>query len=219
MRPGGNLRSDSALRSLRERGLRAEPISFVPRSERGAQGRAVWYSAMMLDVARLVRLGDLEAAAAAHDAADRLASHRSARFVAEWLTDRGGPDPDPAALDAGTGGALTRLATLTASARSKLGPRLHVRVFAGRVQEASGSTTRVVAEDGQAVAIPSVRSTHQWVGVPVVVDFEEIGSDNTTVWVRPGFDPGADLNERVPGGPRLLTEAERDRLAALASSR
>jgi hypothetical protein len=52
----------------------------------------------------------------------RLAGHRSARFVAEWLAEHGGPDADPSMLDAATGGALTRLATLTASTRQLLLP-------------------------------------------------------------------------------------------------
>lgn len=219
LRPGRHLRADSALRSLRDRDVTATPISFVPRSERGAQGRVVWYSSLMLDVCRLVRAGDMKTAAAAHAAADRLAEHRAAQFVAEWLVDRGGPDPDPAALDADTGGALTRLATLTASARSKLGPALRVETFAGRVRETTGRTALVVADDGDAVSIPSPRSAEDWGSSPVVVDFEALGDDSGTLWVRAAFDPAADPHERVSGGPRLLTAAERDRLAVSAPAR
>ena len=217
LRPGGHLRPDSALRTLRERGLRAQPITHVPRSERGAQGRVVWYSALMLDVCRLVRTGDDGSAAAAHAAADRMASHRAAQFVAEWLAERGGPDPDPAALDADTGGALTRLATLTASARQKLGPALGVETFAGRVRETTGRMALVVADDGNAVSIPSPRSAAEWANTPVAIEFEDLGDGNGTFWVRAAFDPAADVNERVPGGPRLLTEAERERLAIAAA--
>lgn len=194
------------------------PISVVPRSETGARGRVVWYSSLMLDVCRLVRAGDLEAAAAAHAAADRLALHRSARFVAEWLIEHAGPDPDPAALDDETGGALTRLATLTASARAALGP-LGVETFVGRVRETTGRTALVVAEDGNAVSIPSPRSVEEWGDAPVVVDFEAVDDDSGTLWVRAAFDPEADPHERVPGGPRLLTAAERDRLAASTATR
>lgn len=213
LRPGGHLRPDSALRTLRERGLRAEPITFVPRSERGAHGRVVWYSSLMLDVCRLVRIGDGETAAAAHAAASRLATHRAARFVAEWLVERGGPEPDPAALDADTGGALTRLATLTASARASLGAALRVESIAGRVRETSGTMALVVADDGNVASIPSPRTASEWANAPVVVDFEDLGDDSGTFWVRAAFDPAADVNERVPGGPRLLTVAERERLA------
>jgi hypothetical protein len=219
LRPGGHLRPDSALRVLREKGLRAQPITFVPRSGRGAQGRVVWYSALMLDVCRLVRTGDEATAMAAHAAADRMASHRAARFVAEWLAERGGPEPDPAALDADTGGALTRLATLTASARAALGPALGVESFAGRVRETTGKMALVVADDGNVVSIPSPRSASEWANTPVVIDFEDLGEDNGTFWVRAAFDPAADLNERVPGGPRLLTDAERERLATSTAAR
>lgn len=52
-----------------------------------------------------------------------------------------------------------------------------------------------------------------WAGVLVVVDTEEMSGGATAVWVRPAFDPEADLNERVPGGPHLLTPAERERLS------
>lgn len=83
LRPGSHLRPDSALRTLRDRGLAASAISVVPRSPRGAHGRVVWYSALMLDAARLVRVGDHDAAAAAHAAATKLASHRTATIVAE----------------------------------------------------------------------------------------------------------------------------------------
>ena len=127
------------LRSLRDKGLAAEAITVVPRSGRGAHEKAVWYSSVMIDVARLLRGERIDAARTAHAEVNRLAGHRSARFVAEWLVEHGGPDPNPAVLDAATGGA-------------------------------------------------------------------------TTIWVRPAFDPQADPNERVPGGPRLLTPAERDRL-------
>lgn len=217
LRPGGHLRPDSALRTLREHGVRAEPITFVPRSERGAQGRVVWYSSLMLDVCRLVRMGDDAAAAAAHAAADSLAEHRAARFVAEWLAEEGGPEPDPAALDADTGGALTRLATLTESARTRLGSSLRVESLAGRVREATGSTALVVAEDGNAVSILSPRSVADWAETPVVIDFEDLGNGSGTYWVRAAFDPAADRNERVPGGPRLLTPAERERLTTTAT--
>lgn len=55
LRPGGRLRPDSALRSLRDKGLAAEAITVVPRSGRGAHGKVVWYSSLMIDVARLLR--------------------------------------------------------------------------------------------------------------------------------------------------------------------
>lgn len=217
LRPGGQLRPDSALRKLREKGVAAEPISFVPRSHRGAQGRVVWYSALMLDVCRLVRMGDMRTAATAHADADRLASHRAGRFVAEWLAERGGPDPDPAALDAETGGALTRLAMLTASSREALGAALGVATIAGRLRETTGPMALVVADDGDAALVPAPRGVSAWQDTPVVVDFESFGAYSGTFWVRAGFDPDADVNERVSGGPRLLSVAERDRLATAAA--
>lgn len=94
--------------------------------------------------------------------------HRAARFVAEGLAEHGGPGPDPAEIDLGTGRALTRLAALTASARNRPFP---------------------------------------------VVDAEDLSGGAMTVWIRPAFVPEADLNERVLGGPQLLTPAERERLS------
>lgn len=214
LRPGGHLRADSALRSLRVKGFAAESITVVPRSGRGADGRVVWYSSLMVDVARLVRAGDLVTAEVTHAAATKLAGHRAARFVAEWLAEHGGPDPDPAEVDLGTGGALTRLATLTASARARLLPELRIETFAGRVADVSGRVAYVVDEDGRSLPLltPS-RSPMAWAGALVAVDTEELSGGATTMWVRPAFDPDADLNERVAGGPHLLTPAERERLS------
>lgn len=219
LRPGGQLRPDSALRTLRDRGMAAAAISVVPRSQRGAQGRVVWYSSLMLDAARLVRVGDDDAAAAAHAAATKLASHRAAAFVAEWLAENGGPEPDLAALDHATGGALTRLAMLTASAREGLAHRVGVRIFIGRVTDFAAGSASVVATDGTTLSIPTpTSSSTDWRGALVSVDIEELAGTATTLWVRPAFDPDADPNARVPGGPQILSSAERERLALAVSS-
>lgn len=217
LRPGGHLRPDSALRSLRDNGLAAEPITVVPRSSRGAHGRVVWYSSLMLDVARLVRIGNDDAARDAHVAATKLASHRSARFVADCLA-AGTPDPDPAAVDAETGGALSRLATLTESARGRVAG-LGVETFAGRVADVSGRVAFVVDDEGRTLPIPTPASTPSpWAGSLVSVDTELFDGGATTIWIRPAFDPDADPNERVAGGPHVLTPAERERLATPALS-
>lgn len=212
-RPGGHLRPDSALRALRDKGVPAEAITVVPRSARGAHGKVVWYSSLMIDVARLVRNERFDAARVAHAEASRLAGHRSARFVAEWLVQYGGPDPDPAVLDEATGGALTRLATLTASARQQLLPDLGVATFSGRVADVSGRVAFVLDEEGRSLPIPTPSEpSTEWSGTLVSVDTEDLPGGATTIWIRPAFDPQADPNERVPGGTRLLTPAERERL-------
>lgn len=212
LRPGGHLRPDSALRTLRENGLPAELISVVPRSERGAHGRVVWYSSLMIDVARLLRVGNRETAAAVHGEATRLAAHRSAHFVAEHLLEVG-PDRDTALLDAETGGALTRMATLTASARKKYLGDLGVETFVGRVGDVSGQVAVVVADDGRTLTIPSsATSPSPWSGAFVSVDTELLAEGVTTVWVRSAFASDADPNARVPGGPHLLSTTERERL-------
>ncbi len=213
LRPGGHLRPDSALRSLRDKGLPAEAITVVPRSRRGAHGKVVWYSSLMIDVARLLRSERFDAARRVHTEATRLAGHRSARFVADWLVEHGGSDPDPAMLDEATGGALTRLATLTGAARQRLLPDLAVATFTGRVTDVSGRVAYVLDGEGQSrpIPAPSEPST-DWSGALVTVDTEDLPGGATTIWVRAAFDPEADPNERVPGGPRLLTPAERERL-------
>lgn len=214
LRPGGHLRPDSALRTLRENGLSAEPIIVVPRTGSGARGRVVWYSSLMVDVVRLLRTGDQDTAATIHREATRLAGHRGARFVADALLDAGA-DPDPAIVDQTTGGALTRLATLTASARDKHIARLGVESFLGRVADVSGRVAFVVAEDGRTLPIPSpASSANPWTGALVSVDTELFDGGSTTIWVRPAFDSEADPHERVPGGPHLLTPAERERLGS-----
>lgn len=219
LRPGGSVRPDSALRTLRERGLHASAISVVPRSDRGAHGRVVWYSSLMLDVARLMRVGDADAARTAHASADRLAAHRAATFVADWLVENGAPDPDPAELDMATGGALTRLAMLTASSRASLVEREGIRTFTGRVRKIKSGSALVVAEDGQSLSIPTpTRPSTDWTKALVSVDIEELAGTATTLWVRPAFDPDADPNQRVPGGPQILSPAERERLALATSS-
>lgn len=224
LRPGAHLRPDSALRALRDKGVAATSVTVVPRSGRGAHGKVVWYSSLMIDVARLVRNGRFDAARATHAEASRLAEHRSARFVAEWLAEHGGPDPDPAVLDDATGGALTRLATLTASAPQQLLPDLGVATFAGRVADVSGRVAFVLDEQGRSLPIPTPSEpSTEWSGALVTVDTEDLPGGATTIWVRAAFDPEDDPNERVPGGPRLLTPAGRERLgrpvANAASSR
>jgi hypothetical protein len=219
LRPGGHLRPDSALRALRDKDLGAEAITVVPRSGRGAHGKAVWYSSLMIDVARLLRSERFDAARAVHTEAAQLAGHRSARFVAEWLVEHGGPDPDPAVLDEATGGALTRLATLTESARQRLLPDLGVATFAGRVADVAGRVAFVLDEEGRSLPIPApAEPSTDWSGALVAVDTEELSGGATTIWVRAAFDPEADPNERVPGGPRLLTPAERERLGRPVSA-
>jgi hypothetical protein len=172
----------------------------------------------MVDVARLVRVGDLATAEATHVAATKLAGNRSAGFVAEWLAGDGGPDPDPAEIDLGTGGALTRLATLTASARAGLLPKLHIDTVVGRVVDGPAGAC-VVGEAERSLPLPkNSGSPIAAVGTLVVVDSEGLPGGAIT-WVRPAFDSAADLSERVPGGPHLLTDAEQDRLRRRAGNR
>lgn len=218
LRPGGHLRPDSALRALRDRGVEATPVAVVPRSGRRAHGRVVHYSSLMIDVARLVRLDEHDTAAAVHAQAERLASHRAAQFIADWLVERGGTEPDLAQLDLDTGGALTRLATLTSSARSRLQPRLHVDSVLGRVVEVTESTAVIVDDADQRHLIPAPAPDLRASGTPVAIDYELFGESAITVWARPAFDADADPNERVAGGPHILTPAERERLGRSTAS-
>jgi len=215
MRPGGHLRPDSALRALRDNGLPAAAVSVVPRSEQGAKGRAVWYSSLVVDVTRLLRVRDLDAARAVHEAATELANHRSARALADALVGAG-PEPDAAALDEETGGALTRLALLTASRREDLTARLHIDRFVGRVMAVESGTAQVRTDDDRWVAIPAPTSARIGLGAAVAVDIERLDSGGSLTWVRPAFASDNDPNQRVRGGPRLLTNDEKRRLGAPA---
>lgn len=212
LRPGSDLRPDSALRALRDKGWAAAPISVVPRSHRGAHGRAVWYSTLALDAARSARLDDEKAALALHVASHRLAAHRSARAVAELLL-RAGPHPDPAALDEASGGALTRLATLTESARRKQAAHLGVQTVTGRISRTDGHSATVVGEDGTELSLPRTGDLASVeVGALLSVDVEPLPGGSTTLWVRAAFDSDADPHARRPSGIHLLSPAERDRL-------
>lgn len=218
LRPGGHLRPDSALRSLRDRGVGARPVAVVPRSGRRAHGRVVYYSSLMIDVARLVRLEEQDSAVAVHAQADRLARHRAAQFIADWLVERGGAEPDLGQLDLDTGGALTRLATLTSSARSKLQPRLHVDSVVGRVADVTEFTAVIVDDIGERCPIPVPAPDLRGDGTPVAIDYELFGESAIAVWARPAFDADADPNEHVVGGPHILTPAERERLGRYTAS-
>lgn len=208
LRPGGHLRPDSALRTLRDNGLAGESISIVPRSSRGAHGRVVWYSSLMIDVARLFRVGDEATAGVLTAEANQLAGKRAAHFVAEQLLVAG-EDPDPSVLDAETGGALSRLGLLTASIRQQHHAALGVESFAGRVVETSALGTVVADDDGRELIIPGDAS--HAVGDLVAVD-TEILQGGTTIWVRQAFETEVDPHSNVPGGARLLTAAERARI-------
>ncbi len=218
LRPGGHLRPDSALRTLRDRGFEPAAVAVVPRSGRRAHGRVVYYSSLMIDVARLARLDEQDAAFAVHEHANNLANHRAARFIAEWLVERGGAEPDLAQLNLDTGGALTRLATLTLSARSKLQSRLHVDSVLGRVLEVNELSAVIVDDAGEQHPIPVPAPDLRAEGTPVAIDVELFGPGAITVWSRAAFDAAADPNERVAGGPHILTPAERERLGRSTAS-
>lgn len=204
LRPGGHLRPDSALRTLRDNGLAAEPISIVPRTGRGAHGRVVWYSSLMIDVARLFRIGDETTAAGLHAAATNIARKRAARFVAEHLLQASG-EPEASILDAATGGALTRLALLTAAVRQDLHSALGVELSVGCVIGTAGGGQVVIAEDGRELSVPS--SAVPAVGAVVAVETEVL-EGGSAVWVRRAFESNEDPQGNIPGGARLLTAAE-----------
>lgn len=208
LRPGSHLRPDSALRTLRDNGLAAEPISVVPRSARGAHGRVVWYSSLMIDVARLFRNGDEATAGALVAEANKLAGKRAAHFVAEHLL-AAGDEPDAVALDAEAGGALTRLGLLTAAVRQDHDDALGVDSFAGRVAETSTGGIVVTTEEGGQLMI--LGDSGHAVGDLVAVDAELLAG-GITIWVRRAFETETDPHGNVPGGARLLTSAQRARI-------
>lgn len=215
LRPGAGLRPDSALRTLRENNLAGVALSVVPRTSSAAHGRAVWYSSLMLDVARLYRWHDLDAAAEVLVQANELASHRAATFVAEALRDAG-LDPDARELDAASGGALSRLALLTESRRNKLGSLLRIRRSTGTIVGRMGELAIVEAEDGLRLGVPAPspeQATLGNVGASVAVDAEQLDPRSSVLWVRPGFEAQGDQHARVQGLPRLLTEDEGRRIA------
>jgi len=212
LRPGGRLRPDSALRTLRENGLGGAGLSIVTRAESAARGRSVWYSSLMLDVARLYRRGDVDAASVVLGQANELVTHRAARFVSEGLADSGSV-PDGAELDGLTGGALSRLALLTASRREQLASRLQVRCSAGTVVGRVGELAVVETEDGLRLGIPAPAEPASLgaLGAHVAVDAETLDGRSSFMWVRPALQLQGDRHGRVPGMPRLLTGDERRR--------
>lgn len=214
LRPGGRLRPDSALRTLRDNGLGGVAVSVVPRARNTARGRAVWYSSLMLDVARLYRWGDTEVASDVLAQANELAGHRGAHFVSEALSGGAGPQPDPLELDAATGGALSHLALLTASGRDRMMPRLRVRPATGTVVGRIGELAVVETEDGTRLGVPAPAEQPiiGALGAHVAVDAENLDGRSSVLWVRPAFQPRSERHARVPGGPSLLTDEQRQRV-------
>lgn len=212
LRPGGRLRPDSALRTLRDNGLGGVGVTIVPRAQRAARGRSVWYSSLMLDVARLYRRGDVDGASVVLQQANELVGHRAARFIAEGLAAAGSV-PDATELDALTGGALSRLALLTASRREKLASRLQVRCSTGTVVGRVGELAVVETEDGLRLGVPALVEPAGLgaLGAHVAVDAETLDGRSSFMWVRPALQPQGERHARVPGKPRLLTGDERRR--------
>ena len=212
LRPGGRLRPDSALRTLRENGLGGVGVSIVTRAESAARGRSVWYSSLMLDVARLYRRGDVDSASVVLGQANELVAHRAARSVWEGLA-ASGPAPDGAEVDVLTGGALSRLALLTASRREQLASRLEVRCSTGTVVGLVGELAVVETEDGLrlGIPVPAEPATLGALGAHVAVDAESLDGRSSFMWVRPAMELQGDRHGRVPGKPRLLTGDERHR--------
>lgn len=215
LRPGVTIRADSALRTLRDNGLAGTQLSVVPRTATSAAGRAVWYSSLMLDVARLHRRRDAGAQRVLTKA-DELATNRAAKFLAEALA-AAGPEPDLDELDAVTGGALSRLALLTESRREQLASLLHLRRSTGIVVGRADDLAIVETEDGTRLGVPAPPADQARlgsIGARVAVDAEQLNDRSSLLWVRPAFEPAADRNGRVPGPARLLSAAERERVAS-----
>ena len=215
LRPGTGLRPDSALRTLRENHLAGAQVSVVPRAAGAARGRAVWYSALMLDVARLYRWHDREAAREILTKADELASSRAAHFLAEHLSGAT-VEPTAAELDRLTGGALSRLALLTESVRRQTEGRLRVRHSTGTIIGHEGDLAIVETEEGVRLGVPCPRTESAnagAVGTKVAIDAEQLDTRSSCVWVRAAFEASTDRHARVPGSPRLLTEEERRHVA------
>jgi hypothetical protein len=214
LRPGGGLRPDSALRTLRENALAAPQLSAIPRSGTGANGRVVWYSSLMLDVARLHRYQDHDAARLAHEEAIELTGHRSARHLLNALSS-GELEPDPARLDASTGGALSRLALLTESRRVRLPGLTDLRRSVGMVVDRSDGLAVLETSDGSRLGVPAPLAEQarlSAIGSYVAVEFERLDERSSLVWVRPAFEPAPNRHSRTPGPSHLLSQEQHDRI-------
>lgn len=197
---------------MRENRLGGVGLSVVTRAESAARGRSVWYSSLMLDVARLYRRGDVDTASVVLGQANELIAHRAARFVSEGLVTSGSV-PDGAELDALTGGALSRFALLTASRREQLASRLQVRCSTGTVVGRVGDLAVVETEDGLrlGIPVPAEPASLGALGAHVAVDAETLDGRSSFMWVRPAMQLEGDRHGRVPGKPRLLAGDERRR--------
>jgi hypothetical protein len=206
LRPGAKIHPDSALKTLQRNGLNGHAVSVVQRSGATARGRAVFYSALMLDVARHYRRGDIPAARRARDAGDQLVSGRPARFVAEALA--ADLDASLEHLDQVSGGAMSRLAFLTEARHLEAYKSADVPIrWAGTVVDSSDGVTTIRTSDGPNVAIPGTLPK----GTPVVVDIER--SDAQAILaVRAGLKTTQDPNSRTPSEPIFLTRDDRETL-------
>src|SRR5262249_17800631 len=123
-----------------------------------------------------------------------------------------GSAPDPMELDALTGGALSRLALLTASRRERLVSRLGVRSSTGTVVGRVGELAVVETEDGLRLGVPApAEASLGAAGADLPRDAETLDGRSSFMWVRPALQPQGERSARVPGKPRLLTGDERRR--------
>ncbi len=218
LRPGSSLSSSSALRTLRDNGLQPASCVVVPRSRSGARGRVVWYSALVLDVARLLRWGDRAQAGSVLRVANELMTGRAAAFVAESLGDaQAGPGADLGELDEATGGALSRLALLTESERRRAPLGERVRTQLATILGVTGAYATAVTDDGLKLGLPV--ATHgdlvfPAVGEVVAVDYEAGGDRSTLAWVRSAVVVSVGRDGRIPVEPSFLSAEERSRLLA-----
>ena len=214
LRPGGGLRSDSALRTLRENGLAAPQMSVVPRSGGADRGRMVWYSSLMLDVARFHRWRDHEGARSALKAASEMSRHRSSMHVIAALLD-GELEPGPGRLDEATGGALSRLALLSESRRQGLSGIGRLGRSTGVVVDRSNGLAIVDTGEAARLGVPAPpveQARLGAIGSLVAVELERLDDRSSFVWVRPAFEASSDPHSRVPGPPHLLSEVQRRRI-------
>lgn len=178
----------------------------------------MWYSALMLDVARLLRWGDRGKALAVLEAADELMAGRASVFVAESMGDRHVDAGSGAVeLDKATGGALSRLALLTESARRRAPTGDRLRSVVGTILDVTGAYATALTEDGFKLGLPlGSRGDRVFParGAVVAVDYETSKGSFILSWIRPGLVLSVDSDGRVPVQPFLLSGEERARLTS-----
>lgn len=181
-RPGGDVLSDTPLKTLRKRGAVSKGVSVPLRAEGRFSGRHVVYSSLCVHAARLSRHGRHDDAAALAQAAQEVEAYPVAHLAAQ-LVARGDDDaPEVLELALWTEQALTPF-------RTALNRFLRIRTAV--VYEVAPDVVILADETGIWPASRDVIPDHfARPGMPLSLVIEDLGNAGVLISVRQGVQLG-----------------------------